>query len=1067
MATLTRLASTLTAKFSPSQTLTDAFYMDGRFCGKRETRQADITIEKEERGYFFSVFTHPTIEGFEPGMLPPFEPQFKSLCNDVKFGHKEIDGLIEKFLSTAVEVTGKMRLSDNELRSPYFSGIIVKDAEAFAVTIGHGLAFLYRDDTLFPLTDAGVPMEAIDAFDNRVGDFMYYCASKTANALWSNYFTLSPDDCIILCNKAIYDALGQRELLRILNEAEDQCDAAGVIITQASARMPNVPMQVSISFVENVTNNDKRGIFGFKKKSKDDDDSDSVVESVVEGGVVGAAAEAVSDAGFVSLTAAESAGSFVAAPAAAEAAVAAGTGVAFGEAAADAVTVPPVNQEATDMGFEVGEVKDEDGKTASIEFLDNSVSIKDGSSEISPEALLKKSLEDMEQKPGSEGEMETVSVSAFEPETSTDDEPTKPITNLDASIFAGLKEGGVLASAIRNSVEENSEDVIPVTEEPVKAETAASDFVISAPAPEAEPSVAEVPEAPKQDEIVFDAVDDSNGKFFDVPSEESFNPYSAGDPDEMKNAAPLIFGDDSNAAASVPEEEPLPEVSEIPVPDFEIESPKPEIQEEDKLNVDFPEVEPEVKVEPEKEEFKLPFANEVDTVGAPEAVEDVPEMPQYDANVFDTPVNAVNSEQPINAESDDTYAYGEYDEPKAAEVNDAFFTSEAPKEEIPYQPYGSEAFQVNDQEVYQNPQEAPYVPEGQPQFDQPQYEQPQYEQPQYQQQYQQPVGEDPYQEPGSTSSSSGSTDDAWIMDLLGVDDNDYSRDVIPETPSSQFVGGGQPAPAAPQAQYGAAPSAEYGAPQNAGGTRPQQGGAPRRPSGGAHQPSGTRNGGNGGGNKPKFHLNRNGYIFIAFVVLLLICLTIMLSIIIKSCSDKSKETSSESSSLTLPSITGDATTPSSDSAPTGDTTDSQATGNTDNTDNTGNTDNTSSSDQTSGTGGTAINVNGNPDNPSAPIGSFKFSDYIGRRTWWDLFYYVYGVKLSDMNDPMIKKIKQYNNFPDSYTPNSGDTVLLPPQGVLDGTVPNTFIPGGGETTGAGEEGGDAATTTTTAAEANP
>ena len=193
----------------------------------------------------------------------------------------------------------------------------------------------------------------------------------------------------------------------------------------------------------------------------------------------------------------------------------------------------------------------------------------------------------------------------------------------------------------------------------------------------------------------------------------------------------------------------------------------------------------------------------------------------------------------------------------------------------------------------------------------------------------------------------------------------------------------------------------------------------------------------------------------------------MMSIIIKSCSDKSKETSSASSSLTLPSVTGDATTPSSDSAPTGDTTDSQATGNTDNTDNTGNTDNTSSSDQTSGTGGTAINVNGNPDNPSAPIGSFKFSDYIGRRTWWDLFYYVYGVKLSDMNDPMIKKIKQYNNFPDSYTPNSGDTVLLPPQGVLDGTVPNTFIPGGGETTGAGEEGGDAATTTTTAAEANP
>ena len=53
MATLTRLASTLTARYYPSGSLTDAFYLDGRLCGKRETRQADITIDKDERGFFF------------------------------------------------------------------------------------------------------------------------------------------------------------------------------------------------------------------------------------------------------------------------------------------------------------------------------------------------------------------------------------------------------------------------------------------------------------------------------------------------------------------------------------------------------------------------------------------------------------------------------------------------------------------------------------------------------------------------------------------------------------------------------------------------------------------------------------------------------------------------------------------------------------------------------------------------------------------------------------------------------------------------------------------------------
>ena len=104
MATLTRLASTLTARYFPSSTLTDAFYLDGRLCGKRETRQADITIDKDERGFFFSLFTHPAIEGFEPGTIPPFEPQLRGLCNEVKNGHKEIDAMIEKFLSTAVEV---------------------------------------------------------------------------------------------------------------------------------------------------------------------------------------------------------------------------------------------------------------------------------------------------------------------------------------------------------------------------------------------------------------------------------------------------------------------------------------------------------------------------------------------------------------------------------------------------------------------------------------------------------------------------------------------------------------------------------------------------------------------------------------------------------------------------------------------------------------------------------------------------------------------------------------------------------------------------------------------------
>ena len=991
MATLTRLASTLTAKFSPSQTLTDAFYIDGRLCGKRETRQADITIEKEERGYFFSVFTHPTIEGFEPGMLPPFEPQFRSLCNDVKFGHKEIDSLIEKFLSTAVDVTGKMRLTDNEMRSPYFSGIIVKDAEAFAVTIGNGLAFLYRDDTLFPLTDAGIPMEAIDAFDNRVGDFMYYCASKTANALWSNYFTLSPDDCIILCNKAVYDALGQREILRILNEAEDQCDAAGVVITQASARMPNVPMQFSISFVENVTNTDKRGIFGFKKKSKDEGEENNV-ESVVEGGVVGAAAEAVSDAGFVALGAGEAAGAFAEAQKTADA-------LAFGEKAADAIDVPKINQEATgDNGIEVGSTVEEPSEK--IEFLDDSVSVKPA--EVTPEDMLKNSLNEMKEASEAakeEPEMETISVSEFNPETPTDDEPTKPVTNLDASIFAGLKEGSVLGQAIKDMSEKEEEPAIVFEEE--KPEEKIEEKTEEVKAPEI---------VNKAEEIVFDAVDDGN-KFFDVPTEESFNPYSAGDPEEMKNAAPLIFGDDASIKPEeVKVEEPEEEVNAIPVPEFEIDNPKPEIAEEDKLNVDFPETvkEEEVKEEeePEKEseEFKLPFANDVETVGAPEAIEAVPAMPEYDANVYDTPVNAVNSEEPIDATPEDAYAYGEYEEPVAAPADNAFFAASTVQDDAPYQPYGSEVFAPEDQNQYraddtQQVQTNAYSG------------------------YEQPVDANyADQTTASSSSSSGSTEDAWIMDLLGVDEGDYMRDEIPDGSASEFVAGG--------AQGGSPVVNERGESYSAGGAGPNGGG--NQPPVRKSASGGRTGGGNGksGGGKPKVHLNRNGYIFIAFVALLIICLIIMISLIVKACSnketDETKTTQSSGGDAVIINPTdesGDNTSAQPDSSDPDQTQSPDATGNTDTTANTDNT-------------------QGNTDgDPSAPIASFQFSDYIGYRTWWDLFNYVYNIQLSDLSDKRIKIIKDYNRFPSDYTPNSGDIVLLPPPGVLDGSIPNTFIPG--------------------------
>lgn len=1265
MATLTRLATTLTARFYPSQSLTDAFYLDGRLCGKRETRQADITIDKDERGFFLSVFTHPTIQGFEPGSLPPFEPQLRDLCNEVKNGHKEIDGMIEKFLSTAVEVAGALKLSDNQTRNPYFSGVIVRDSEAFAVTIGNGLAFLYRDDTVFPLTDAGIPMEPIDAYGNRVGDFQYYCSSKTANALWSNFFTLTPNDCIILCNKAVYDALGQREILRILTDAEDQCDAAGLILTQASARMPNTPMQISISFVENVTKEEKRGLFGRKKKEKSyEDEPHEMIESTVEGGEVGAAAKAIADAGFVNL---DPEPEVAAAAAAAEAGLAAAATAAaagplvFGENAQAAAPAA-----STDAALQFPDKK-EPGKTVTAEdmmknvFTEMKESSKsdaeavaaavdaakdDGPIEVTDEEPVK---EETPAQPAPEsnfnfdfafpetpkapsapvvapvaaapvapaipvapvapaaepvspfvakiGEhpeeaakaaeaapsrMKTVSSIEFMPDS--DDEPTKPLNDL-AAVLRQSENGAAIASAVtgvsdstlsqpvltpealRESAAPAAASIPLFFTEGAAASAAASEpsapapapapVVPEAPAPAPAPApVAEEPAAPAAapSEIVFTAGTGFGGNILQ-PAGEPFDPYGKASSDELKNAPPLVFNDDLTSGAKPVQTEPEG-ASSIPVPDFELNEKKPELKDEDKLSVDFPETEtPEVPKAPEAqqapaapaapmaepavkeaapsmfvaapapaapaapaptapvapapapapvqapvestdEDFVLPFGNMVTTVdiGDKPKTDDIPQMPLYDGGNFDTPVNAVSSEEKIDQPARDVSSYGDYG------VADVAPDIAAAANVPPYQPYGGEAFPTSDQNNYgsYNTQQAAYTQGGDPMSDnngygggygygqnngpydpnmnygapgqdQQGYQDPYgYSQQGYQNQgyqnqgYQnqgypnqnyQPQGYDAqgyqgqqggydaqgyqgqgqqsYEAPGydaqdygqsfggsapeqaASGSSSASLDDEWFNNILGVDNQGQVVD-----DGGQF-GFSEPsrAPAAPQQQV---PSAR----QQAQYSNPGQ--SSYRPAGAGPSSVGGRAAGTpkapvigGKGNGRKMKLNRNGYMFLAFVAILVICIIIVIALIARGCSKKPVETTPTAVS-------------SSETVPTTETTKATL------------------------------------EDKSAPIGYYVFSDSIGFRTWWDLFHYVYKIELDNENDPRIQTIIKYNGQdPSTYTPHSGDRLLLPPLGVIAGTIPVTFKPGGspadagtGETTAAPDAGGQQPAQTT-------
>jgi len=280
MAKLTRLASTVTARYYPASDLTDAFFLDGRVSGKREARAADITVDKEDRGFFFSVFSHSTVPGRDPAAEQVFEAPLRKLFNDIKAGRKALDDEIGDLVNTAVAVTGRMKLQADNTRTPFFAGVLVKDSEAFAITMGKGLAFLYRDDTLFPLTATDLHIEPVNTQRQKVDNFYNYCATKTATALCSNIAQLKMDDCIILCNREVYDALGQQELLRILYDAEDQCDAAGIIMTEAAAKLPGVPLQFMISFVETVSAQEKVGLFGFGKKARQQSYNDMDDEAI-------------------------------------------------------------------------------------------------------------------------------------------------------------------------------------------------------------------------------------------------------------------------------------------------------------------------------------------------------------------------------------------------------------------------------------------------------------------------------------------------------------------------------------------------------------------------------------------------------------------------------------------------------------------------------------------------------------------------------------------------------------------------------------------------------------------
>ncbi len=247
--TTTRLHTTVNARYYPVEGVADAYCLDGRFPGKRELRAVNNTVDREARGFLVSVFAYPS--DTRSRQLVWQEP-LKRLADQLASETGDIDTDINDLAETALDVTGGLKLAEETARAPYFAGIILRDGEMAAVTVGEGLAFIFRQDVLYPLTGQSERMEPLDLYGDAVEGMEDFIAGEAGAIRYSNIAQVEEGDVIVLCNGELFDVIGQKEFMRHLAEAEDPLDAAGLLMTAAASQMPGTPIQVTVSKVDSI-----------------------------------------------------------------------------------------------------------------------------------------------------------------------------------------------------------------------------------------------------------------------------------------------------------------------------------------------------------------------------------------------------------------------------------------------------------------------------------------------------------------------------------------------------------------------------------------------------------------------------------------------------------------------------------------------------------------------------------------------------------------------------------------------------------------------------------------------
>ncbi len=264
-----RLATTINANYQNENRLKEGFFLDGRLPGRREQEHADVTTEREDQGFFYALY------GTQQAHWDQGDSALVSMQNmldSVKRGTQDIGVEINDLADCAVAVTGPASLLRSNKRHPYFAGILVKDVEVCAVTTGKGVALLYRDDALYPLTDSAEGLQAVNYSGQQLSNFTDYIAGAAGTIKYSNIAQFKENDCLILTNSDLLDAVGQDEVLHLLHEAQDQAEAADWIVEAATEQNPELNFQVLIASVRQIIPAQKTGRLGLTSAFKTIDD---------------------------------------------------------------------------------------------------------------------------------------------------------------------------------------------------------------------------------------------------------------------------------------------------------------------------------------------------------------------------------------------------------------------------------------------------------------------------------------------------------------------------------------------------------------------------------------------------------------------------------------------------------------------------------------------------------------------------------------------------------------------------------------------------------------------------